>query len=207
MPYLRGEKLCTDLPKSRSFMLFFNGHPSALSYDGRDYDFTHLHPTNIVFNLLGGVQIAGECRFRSHCYTRELDAGESAKGLIRIDDENGNERYFCPERHQLSLKLGGWMATWCDQKCIQGKHYQHGIENWLIVEDDSGVKVKVAFSIDKHETLALGVMMWIKTTHPYDRSRPDEATRDNSIPFNTLAKTVAHTGKQPKIAKARGGRR
>lgn len=184
-------------------MLVFNGHPLTLSLSGEDYDFTHLHPASIVFNLLGKVQLDGECRFKSHCYTRELDAGETPEGLVRIDDENGNERYFCPDRHALSLKLKGWMASWCDQKCILGKDYKHGAENWLIVEDDSGTKIKVAFSIDKHETLALGVMLWIKTTHPYDRSKPHEATRDNSLPFNTLAKSVAHTGKQPAIGKPR----
>lgn len=128
---------------------------------GQDYNFAHLQPTSIVFNLLGNVQLEGECRFKSHCYTRELDAGESAKGLVRIDDENGNERYFCPDRYALSLRLAGWVASWCDQKCILGKDYKHGAENWLIVEDG------------------------IKTTHPYDRSKPHEATRDNSLPFNT----------------------
>jgi hypothetical protein len=186
-------------------MLLLNGHPITLSFEGESYDFTHLHPASVTFNLLGGVLIPGECRFKSHCYTRELDEGESELGLIRIDDDNGNKRFFCPIRHALSLKLLGWIARWCDQKCILSKDPKHGVENWLIAEDSSGVKVKVAFSIAKHYSLPLGLMIWIKTTHPYDRSAPPEATRDNSTPFNTLAKTVAHTGKHPKIAKPRGG--
>ncbi len=187
-------------------MQLSNGHPLAFSHEGQPYDFSHLHPTTITFNLLNNVQITAECRFKSHCYTRELDAGEANTGLVRIDDEFRNERYFCSDRYKLSLMLLGWMNQWRDQKCIQGKHFDHGIENWLIVEDDSGRKVKIAFSVDKHEHLPIGLMLWVKTMHPYDRSKPDEATRDNSVPFNTLAKTVAHTGKQPKIAKTRSRR-
>lgn len=184
-------------------MPLINGHPPKFVYKGKPYDFTHLYPTTVVFNLLLNTQLTAECRFKSHCYTRELESGESNAGLIRIDDEYERERYFCPTRYKLSLKLVGWMTKWRDQKCILGRHYERGIENWLIVEDDSGTQVKVAFSVDKHNDLPLGLMLWIKTTHPYDRSKPDEPTRDNSVPFNTLAKTVAHTGKQPNVAKTR----
>lgn len=186
-------------------MLVNNGHPNSFAYNGQNYDFSHLHPASFTFKLLGGVSMMAECRFKSHCYTRELETSppESNVGLLRIDDENENERYFCVDRYSLSLNLANWISVWCDQKCIQGKNYKHGVEHWIVVEDDNGKPVKVAFSIEKHDSMPLGLMMWIKTTHHYDRSKPPVATRENSIPFNTLAKTMAHTGKQPQISKPR----
>lgn len=186
-------------------MLVNNGHPNSFIYNGNPFTFQHLHPVFFKLSLLNGVKMDAECRFKSHCYTRRLkeDPPESNAGLHRIDDEKGNERYFCEDRYRLSLSLAGWISTWCDHKCIQGKNYKHGIEHWIVVEDDNGQAIKVAFSIDKHEALPLGVLMWIKTTHPYDTSTPPTATHSNSVPFNTLVKTMAHTGKQPKISKPR----
>lgn len=175
-----------------------NESPPFVIFNGCKYDLSHLLPQQITFKLADNVTIQAECRFKSHCYTRELEAGESAHNLLQINDDEGNVRFFCPQRYQLSLKLHGWISGWCHNPCIMGKNYKHGIENWLVVEDEAGVKVKVAFSIEKHLSIPVGLMLWIRTTHPYDRSTPDVATRANSFPFNTLAKTVAHTGKQPK---------
>ena len=172
--------------------------PPFVIFNSCKYDLSHLLPQQITFLLADKVTIQAECRFKSHCYTRELDDGESSKGLLQINDDEGNIRFFCPQRYALSLKLHGWISSWCHNLCIMGKNYKHGIENWLVVEDEAGVKVKVAFSIEKHLSIPVGLMLWIRTTHPYDRSTPDVATRANSFPFNTIAKTVAHTGKQPK---------
>ena len=182
-----------DVPKN-----LINESPPFVIFNGIKYDLAHLLPQQITFTLADNVMMKSECRFKSHCYTRELDDGESGHDLLQINDDEGNIRFFCPQRYMLSLKLYGWISSWRHNSCIMGKNYKHGIENWLIVEDEAGVKVKVAFSIEKHLSIPVGLMIWIRTTHAYDRSKPHVATRDNSFPFNTLAKTVAHTGKQPK---------
>lgn len=175
----------------------FIGHALSFSLDGVCYNFDHMTPVTVFLRLAQGTVLPAEVRFKSHCYTRERLPGEPTDGLVRHDDERGNERYFCPHRYRLSLCLFGWITGWCHQACLFGRNYRYGVENFIIVETDAGEPVKVAFSIDKHDYIKLGLLIWIKTVHPYDRSAPSIATRSNSLPFNTLAKTVAYTGQRP----------
>ncbi|UXZ97262.1 hypothetical protein K3169_04995 [Pseudomonas phytophila] len=169
-------------------------HPAPFTYGGVQYHFDHLEPMTMKLTLAQGVVIYAEIRYKTHCYTRELDPGELAADLVRHDDQYGNERYFCPVRYALSHQLFNWIGAWCYQLCI----YQpkHG-ENYIIVETSAGQSVKVAFSIEKHDHIPTGLMIWIKTTHPYNKSTPVKATRSNSFPFNTLAKSMAHKGTRP----------
>lgn len=170
-------------------------HPAPFIDGGVQYHFDHLEPMTMKLMLSQSVVIYAEIRFKTHCYTRELDPGELSTGLFRYDDEYGNERYFCPIRYDLSHELFTWICAWCYQPCIYAP--SHG-ENYIIVETSAGKPVKVAFSVEQHDHIPTGLMIWIKTTHPYDKSTPTKATRSNSFPFNTLAKSVAHTGKRPK---------
>jgi len=177
----------------------FQNHPAPFTHGGATYDFAHLASTVLKLNLADCQHIVAECRFKSHCYTRKPGHDESLAGLVPIHDERGELRVLCPVRYHLSFLLVAWISKWRAQPCVFGKNFRHGVENWIVVEWREHQRIKVAFSVDKHELLVPGIMMWIKTVHPYDRSRPPVAGRVNSIPFQVLVKTVAYTGQLPRV--------
>ncbi|MEZ8611410.1 hypothetical protein [Vibrio sp. 10N.239.311.D11] len=175
--------------------------PKGITYNGITYDLSHLQPKDHTYTLKDGTVISATLWFSNHCYTEELKGSDTREGRLIIEDQYGNDRYFCPNRYKYSQQIDNWLPGWIDKKCFESKDTKKGVEHWIIVEDHSGMKVKVAFSAKKHNKKANGLAIHIKTIHPYDWSTPPDAENHPQVGFDKLAKSIAMFGSKPKAKK------
>ncbi len=173
-------------------------HQPVLSFQGQTYTLGHLFSCDIKFDLGEHGEVTAFCVFSNHCYTEELKASDLREGKLILLDHNNNERYFCPARYSLSLKLKSFMASWGEKKSFPSGNGRR--LNWLMVEhhDSNGVKqaIKIAYSIKSHSKGKATIH--IETMHPYDRSTPPAKNAKGWTRFGLILKKVAAGEAQPR---------
>lgn len=76
-------------------------------YDGVEYDLAHLAPLDVIMSPAAGNSIPLTFRFSYHCCSDKL-GGRNLGTRIVDATRPEEERYFCPVRWFLSLKLAAW---------------------------------------------------------------------------------------------------
>ena len=169
-------------------------------YEGRGYDLRHLFPKNWNLSLPCGTVVPAFVVFSSHCYTDEI--APTGRENLLIQDFYSNHRYFCTKRYALSLSLERWIRGWTDEICYNSKDSKRGSESWLVVENDQGEPVKVAFTISPNNRDPRGVMLRVKTVHAYEWSQPPQRPHPH-LPYSVLLKGVGLGRKVPEVREKR----
>jgi len=104
-------------------------------YDGAEYDLSHLAPLSITMQLSGGKSIPLMFRFSYHCCSDKIgkrDLGTRINENTRPDEE----RYFCPVRWFMSLKLPSRVKSLETVRLAPVPGYQ-----WIHTEKVTGISI------------------------------------------------------------------
>lgn len=175
-------------------------HEQKLMYEGGEYCLRHVHHKNWNLRLSCGVIIPAFVQFSSHCYTDEVPP--ERREHLQVVDYYGNNRFFCPTRYNLSLSLESWITGWEGEICYSSKDAKRGSENWIVVERDNDVSVKVAFSVQPNKKKSRGVLLRIKSIHAYEWSKPPGRPHPH-LPYNVLLKGVGLGRETPELREKR----
>ncbi len=104
-------------------------------YDGADYDLAHMKPIERIMIAPKGSSIPLRFRFSYHCCTDKPGKRELGS---RIRDQTGPEedRYFCPVRWFLSLRLPALARSFDTARLAPVAGYQ-----WLYTERVPGISL------------------------------------------------------------------
>lgn len=175
-------------------------HQARINYEGGSYDLQHVSHKNWDLKLPCGTVVPAFVQFSSHCYTDQT--APTGREHLLIPDYYGNPRYFCTIRYELSLSLEQWIRGWTHETCYNSRDSKRGSENWLIVEQDGGMPVKVAFTVSPNKRNAQGVMFRVKTVHAYEWSGPPTRPHPH-LPYSVLLKGVGLGRAVPELREKR----
>ncbi|WP_226668995.1 hypothetical protein [Microbulbifer aggregans] len=95
---------------------------------GTEYDLSHMADMTLSFNVMlkkGEEPVSFPCRveFHNHCYTRGRKEGDTDEQVFIAEKRRGGEieeRVFCPERWDYSLRLPEILRNIVFKDCLQG---------------------------------------------------------------------------------------
>ncbi len=184
-------------------MMTFDHGNGEVEFDGETLSISHLNNRTIEIAIDDTTNLVAEITCSSHCYTDETP---STTTLLEIKDHNGNKRYFCPKRYELSKKVHDWLEGCADKICIKSA-LPNGTVHWLIIEDDlSGEKISIVFEIEKHNSIENAVYMMVKAVHAFDRKPPPTGS-PRDVAFKVVGPSYAKSNEPPPRAKKKRKRR
>ena len=151
-------------------------HPPHFEHEGIRYNLDHLQPLQHTVTLSAHngnpeLILLLDVKFSNHCYSE--GAPQTPNDPPSFVDHNKKPRWFCPVRHQMSLKLPNIIQEIHTRKCLfTGKH------NWLVVESQNAygtiTKYHVYFKLKKHNTNKDALVMYVESAY--------EKTKGNNTP-------------------------
>jgi hypothetical protein len=171
-------------------------HPPNLKHAGIEYDLSHLQQSQVTVTLASHnknpeIELLLDVRFSNHCYS-EGDP-KTAGHPHDLLDHNNKPRWFCPDRHRMSLQLPDIIQALHTKKCLfTGKN------NWLVVESQNAlgttVNYHVYFNLKKHREIENSLIMYVESA--YEKTKGNNAPKrgrgHDRIGFPMLArKTLA----------------
>lgn len=147
---------------------------------GETFCLAHLQPFFIDYSIrLSGEPVTARLRvhFSAHCYTRSIKEGED-ESLILFSEARKNftdNRVFCPQRYQFSLKLPGIVEGLLNSQCLPA-----GQREMFYRLEDSPPQAKhhgwyLCLRLNhsaKHQNITLSV----RSVH-YRTNRPNDAVK------------------------------
>lgn len=117
---------------------------------GRVYDLTHVHDHNVSCTLPATIMRPTSTHdvhvtYGLHCFTKDPPPGPVDPAHIYYRNPEG--RVFCPARYQITLELGGIMATLVDRNCQEADRRNHVLFSTFVSR--AGPQFAVFFKLSK----------------------------------------------------------
>lgn len=122
----------TTLAQRRSELGFWRQKPR---YDGADYDLAHMTPIERIMIAPKGGSVRLRFRFSYHCCT-DKPGKRDLGSRIHEDTRSEEDRYFCPVRWFLSLRLPALARSFDSARLAPVLGYQ-----WLCTERVPGISL------------------------------------------------------------------
>lgn len=159
------------------------------TYQGNDYDLSHLHPTliDVVQPASGGkpaLSYKVQVIYGLHTFTRSIKAGECPSEDLKYSDSR-ESRVFDFDRHQLSFNLPGIVAALSSsKKCF---HTEKG--NFFIVklldEEDRTVEYEVYFTVSRSSQRGV-LNLFIQSAYVRDDEHTEGRPKKKPIGFQII---------------------
>jgi len=159
------------------------------TYDGTDYDLSHLHPYKIEVvqpsrdgkpESSYSVQVI----FGLHTFTRSINKGENPSEDLKYSDSR-EVRLFDLERHRLSFHLRGIVGALSSNK----KCFHTGKGNFFVVnlldEGDRTVEYEVYFEVSKSSERGV-LNLFIQSAYVRDESHRTGRPKKKPIGFQII---------------------
>ncbi|BET44307.1 hypothetical protein ACH54D_20645 [Atlantibacter hermannii] len=143
-----------------------------VSYNGKTYDLTHLHPFN--FNAtISGAQVSINVVFGNHCFTDEKGDGVPLPG----------GRYFCEARYHASLELPRILQ----ERLVNGHVVPHFSKTSNEVYYYSEVNdYAIFFDLRQDPQNPNGLVMFIMSAYEVDQWGKSGLPRGTAVKFNYI---------------------